>query len=301
MTTQSMLKQWNSERTSLLAGVVPRVGAVALGRRGTLSGIRWRGDLLVTAAECIADAERVPVVFEHGESTAEVLASDLTTDVAVLRLAASAGPLPPEVSPTALRIGEAVAMVARDPRGPSAIWGSVRHAGAAWRSRRGGEIAQRLEFDVRFDPAFEGAAVVDMQGAIVAMAVSGPYRRVIGIPAETIEQVVAKVERHGHLPRPYLGVRLQPLWLDEPARNQLGRSARAVPIVGGIDPGSPAAEAHLELGDLLLRADGQPVESVSSLAQRIAGVGPGQMIALEVLRGGKPLVVNVQLRERPRA
>jgi S1-C subfamily serine protease len=140
-----------------------------------------------------------------------------------------------------------------------------------------------------------------MQGAIVAMAVSGPYRRVIGIPAETIEQVVAKVERHGHLPRPYLGVRLQPLWLDEPARNQLGRSARAVPIVGGIDPGSPAAEAHLELGDLLLRADGQPVESSNSLAQRIASVGLGQVIALEVLRGGKPLVVNVQVRERPRA
>jgi S1-C subfamily serine protease len=139
-----------------------------------------------------------------------------------------------------------------------------------------------------------------MNGAVAAMAVPGPFRRVIGIPAETIEQVVTKVERYGHLPNPYIGVRLQPLWLDEATRSQLGRTAGGIAVVGGVDVGSPAAAAHVELGDLLLGVDGQPVESAGALARQIAGATPGQIIALEILRGGKPLALNVQVGERPR-
>ncbi len=290
MATYPMLRQWSNERASLLASVFPRVGAVALGRRRVVSGIRWRGDLLVTAAEAVADAEHLEVHLESGAASAEVLAADLATDVAVLRVP-QAGPLPSEAPAAILRVGEAIAIVGRDPQGPAAIWGSVRLAGPAWRSRRGGEIAQRLELDARFDQGFEGAAVIDMQGAVVAMAVPGALRRVIGIPAQTVEQIVSTVERLGSLPKPYIGLRLQSLWLDEPTRTQLGRMARRIAVVGGVDAGSPAAQAQMELGDLLLG---------DSLAQTIAGVRPGQAIALEVLRGGKPLVVNVQVGERPR-
>jgi S1-C subfamily serine protease len=299
MTNYPTLKLWNDERASLIASVLPRVGAVASGRRRVLSGLRWRSDLLVTAAEAIAGAERVEVQLESGNSTAEVLAADLSTDVAVLRVPA-AGPLPAEIPAVTVRVGDAIAMIGRGPRGPAAIWGNMRLVGAAWRSRRGGEIAQRLEFDVRFDPVFEGAAVVDMQGAIIAMAVPGPFRRVIGIPAATIEEIVAKVEHHGHLPKPYIGVRLQPLWLDEATRTQLQRSSHAIAVVGGVDAGSPASAASIELGDLLLRVDGQPIESAGVLAQQIAGAQPGQMLALEVLRGGKPMKVDVKVGERPR-
>lgn len=300
MTAFPMLQQWNDERASLLANALPRIAAVASGRRRVLSGIRWRSDLLVTAAESIAGAERVEVQLESGEAAAAVLAADLATDVAVLRVPAAAGPLSAEAPTATVRVGDAVAVLGRGPRGPAAIWGSVRLVGAAWRSRRGGDIAQRLEFDVRFDPVFEGAAVIDMRGAIIAMAVPGPFRRVIGIPAPTIEQIVAKVESHGHLPKPYIGVRLQPLWLDEATRTQLGRSSHAIAVVGGVDADSPAAAANLALGDLLLRVDGQPVESADALARQVAGAGPGQTIALEVLRGGKPIVVDIKVGERPR-
>jgi S1-C subfamily serine protease len=176
----------------------------------------------------------------------------------------------------------------------------VQLAGPAWNSRRGGKIDQRLELDVGFDPAFEGAAVIDTGGNIVAMAVPGPFHRVLGIPAATIETVMAKVDQFGHLPKPYIGIRLQPLWLDDDTRTKLGRKSRAIAAVGGIDAGSPAARAHVELGDLLLTLDGEPAESVNGMARRIAGTNPGQTVALEVLRGGKPLTINVQIGERPR-
>lgn len=327
MSAHSLLKQISDERAALVQAALTRAAAIVIGRRRVLSGIRWRKDLIVTAAEAIGDAEQVDVRLETGELSAEVIATDLATDVSVLRLASAGGepdtgPEPdaaetsgateepatgPAVSRTLpvvtagplLRIGESVAVVGRNLRGPAAIWGSVQLAGSAWSSRRGARIDQRLELDVVFDPSFEGGAVITMEGNVAAMAVAGPYHRVLAIPAATIEVVVSKVDQFGHLPKPYIGIRLQPLWLDDDTRTRLGRKSRGIAAVGGVDAGSPAAAAHIELGDLLLTLDGAPAESVHGLAQRIAGINPGQTIALEVLRGGKPLTINVQVGERP--
>jgi len=301
MSATSLLKQYSDARAALVQGALPRATAIIVGRRRVISGIRWRGDLIVTAAEAIGGAEHLDVRLEGDELGAEVVATDLTTDVAILRLDAPAS-ADPHTSPAAtslLRVGDAIVVIGRTLRGPAAIWGGVQLVGPAWSSRRGGRIDQRLELDLAFDPSFEGGAVMDMDGNVAAMFVPGPYHRVLGIPTATIEGVIAKVSQFGRLPRPYIGVRLQPLWLDDDTRTRLGRKSRAIAAVGGVDAGSPAAEAHIELGDLLLTMDGEPAESVNGLAQRIAAINPGQTIKLEVLRGGKPLTINVQVGERP--
>ena len=365
MATNSLLKQHSDERAELVQNAISQAAAIILGRRRVLSGIRWRGDLIVTAAEAIGGAEQVDVQLDGDEQEARVIETDLTTDIAILQVgsgattpvagnvamtrngtrdahvatdgassttgggttaggstgagvtaavgggatagtstvtgaAAPVGHIQVRTGPTPLRIGETIVVIGRTLRGPAAIWGSVQLAGPAWNSRRGGRIDQRLEFDVGFDPTFEGAAVIDTSGNLVAMAVPGPYHRVLGIPSTTIATVVAKVDQFGHLPKPYLGIRLQPLWLDDDTRTKLGRKSRGIAAVGGVDAGSPAAQAHVELGDLLLTLDGEPAESVNSLARRIAGTSPGQIVVLEVLRGGKPLTINVQIGERPR-
>ena len=311
MSVNSFLKQYSEARSALVQSVLPKAAAVTVGRRRVLSGIRWRNDLIVTAAEAIGGADHVDIRLEGDEVGAQVVATDLTTDVAVLRLEtpSAAQPHSPNgaaqapsagASAVILRVGEPIVVIGRTLRGPAAIWGSVQLAGPAWNSRRGGRIDQRLELDLAFDAAFEGGAVVDMDGNLAAMAVPGPYHRVLGIPATTVDSVVSKVSQFGHLPKPYIGMRLQPLWLDDDTRTKLGRKSRGIAAVGGVDTGSPAAEAHIELGDLLLTVDGVPAESVSDLAQRIASVNPGQTIKLEVLRGGKPLTLDVQVGERPR-
>jgi S1-C subfamily serine protease len=339
MAANSLLKQYSDERAALVQNAVSKTAAVILGRRRVLSGIRWRDDLIVTAAEAIGGAEQVDVRLEGGdELEAQVVATDLTTDIAILRVGAAAdvavgnvtaavtnsggvsahaaggtnvvtpgasaagasGGASAHAAAQLVRVGETIAVVGRTLRGPAAIWGTVQLAGPAWNSRRGGKIDQRLELDVGYDPTFEGAAVIDTSGNVVAMAVPGPFHRVLGIPVATIEAVVAKVDQFGHLQRPYIGIRLQPLWLDDDTRTKLGRKSREIAAVGGVDAGSPADQAHVELGDLLLTLDGEPAESVNGMARRIAGTTPGQTIALEVLRGGKPLTINVQIGERPR-
>jgi len=67
-----------------------------------------------------------------------------------------------------------------------------------------------------------------------------------------------------------------------------------------IDAGSPAAEAHIGESVTAAGVEWRTAESVNGLAQRIASTNPGQTIALEVLRGGKPLTIQVQIAERPR-
>ena len=329
MAANSLLQQYSDERAALVQNAVSKAAAIVLGRRRILSGIRWRDDLIVTAAEAIGGAERVGIRLDDDDLEAQVIATDLTTDIALLRVnsnpanttanATNSTPAQregssgattnagggstgstPRPAPSLLRVGETIAVVGRTLRGPTAIWGTIQLAGPAWSSRRGGKIDQRIELDVGFDPSFEGAAVIDTSGNIVAMAVPGPYHRVLGIPAATIETVVAKVDQFGHLPKPYIGIRLQPLWLDENTRSRLGRKTRTIAAVGGVDAGSPAENAHIELGDLLLTLDGHAADSVNDMARRIASATPGQTITLEVLRGGKPLTVTVQIGERPR-
>ena len=327
MSTYPTLKEWSRERADLAGSAAAKAVAVTAGKR-VLSGIHWRRDLVVTSAEAIGGSERAGVRFAEVDLDSEVVATDLGTDIAILRIpretpapassetstaerrvaAAAAQNAASQAEPPAapsgqraavLRLGESVVLVGRTLRGPAAIWGSVQLTGPAWNSRRGGKIGQRLELDVSFSPDFEGAAVLDMDGNIAAMAVPGPRHRVLGIPAETIEGVVSKVETTGRLPKPYIGIRLQSLWLDDDTRARLGRTSRGIAAVGGVDAGSPAADAHIALGDLLLSLDGEPAESVAGLAQKIASVTPGQTVALEVLRGGKPLVIQVRVGERP--
>ena len=187
MNATNVLQRWSQERSQLAAALAPRTVAIALGAHRCVSGIRWRGPYIVTAAEALAGSDAVMLVSEHGETRAPVVACDLATDVALLRVSDDQTyQLPTGSAPAAddavLEAGAGVIIVGRGRRGPRVGFGTVRVAGPAWRSRRGGDIAQRLEFDATLDHHFEGALVADLTGVPRAMlvrhaAVCSAYRR----------------------------------------------------------------------------------------------------------------------------
>ncbi len=303
----NLLQQLSTELNALFSSLLPRVVTIRVARARVLSGIIWRDRYVVTAAEAVAGAEQVRVrsfgaarAEARPESVAEVLAVDLTTDVAVIGLKQ---PLAEQQSHSIetrseLQLGECVAAVAGDAREPLTSWGTVCAIGPAWRSRRGGEIAQRLELDLRTDARLEGALIADSAGRAAAMLVSGP-RGWLGIPALTIELVVAAVERFGHLPRPYLGLRLQNLWLEPTAAQRLGRSSSRVAVIAGVEPDSPAAVAQLEPGDLIDTIDGREADGVDALTLALATAAPGTTLTLGLRRGGQPESRTLTAVERP--
>lgn len=303
MDATTVLQQWSRERSQLAAALAPRTVAIALGPRRSVSGIRWHGAFVVTAAEALAGSDEVVVVSDRGDTRGSVIACDLATDVAVLRIGveerpdgASAGAAPAVIDPT-LEAGAGVVIVGRSPAGSLVGFGTVRVAGPAWRSRRGGAIAQRLEFEAALDGRFEGALVADFGGAPKAMLVPGPRGRLLGIPGPTIHRIVAAVEQHGYLPRPYLGLRLQALWLDEATRRRWGRTARSVAAVAGVELESPAEAAGIAPGDLLEAIDGVAIDNVEGFAAQLVQSIPGRSLELRLRRGGQPQTVEIKVGE----
>jgi S1-C subfamily serine protease len=309
MNATNVLQQWSQERSQLAAALAPRTVAIAISPHRCVSGIRWRGGYVVTAAEALAGSDAVVLLSGQGETRAPVIACDLATDVALLRISddqirdAVTGGAAAAADDAVLEAGAGVIIVGRGRRGPRVGFGTVRVAGPAWRSRRGGDIAQRLEFEATLDSQFEGALVADLTGTPRAMLVPGPRGRLLGIPAATVERIVAAVEQHGYLPRPYLGLRLQALWLDATTRARWGRTARSMAAVAGVEPESPADAAGIVPGDLLEAIDGVVIDDVEGLVAQLAQAIPGRVLQLRLRRGGQPQTLPITVGEsrRPRS
>jgi serine protease Do len=287
---------------------VPRVLTIATTRGRSSAAIAWRRPYVVAAAEAVAGAEQARLRLDTAadgtrhEADGKLSAVDLSTDVAIVicpEVFEDASRAPALPVRDTLRLGERVAIVAADARGALAAWGSVRALGPSWRSRRGGEITQRLEFDAALDRRFEGALVADLRGQAAAMLVPGP-RAWLGIPAATIERVLGTLERHGYLPRPYLGVRLQNLWLDRETLVRYRRSSSRIAVIAGVEPGSPAEAAQLEPGDLIETLDGREADGVDTLTRLLAGSSPGASLRLGLRRGGQLQDRTLTIGERPR-
>ncbi len=327
--TSSLLPQLSSELDTLIQALTPRVVAVSAARHVALSGILWRDRHVVTAAEAVAGSEHVRLRWsvptggsrseqqdgrgglpeQPSETVGSLQAADLSTDVAVIvsdttaeRATSPAGAdgSSADALRTTLRLGERVLLMAHDGRGPLATWGTICATGPAWRSRRGGEIAQRLEVDALRDRRLEGALVADTAGRIAGMLVSGP-RNWLAIPAATVERVLSSVAQRGYLPRPYLGVRLQNLWLDAGTLARFGRQAMRIAVVAGVDADSPAAAAQLEPGDLIDSIDGREADGVDAVTELLSATAPGERLDIGMRRGGALVTRALTVGERPAA
>jgi serine protease Do len=300
VSVNSILGEWGAARRAVTERAALGVVGIDRGRGVRFSGIVWDSDTLVTAAEVLHGADSVSVQTAHGSVPAQILACDLSVDVAVLK-AKTGAPGIAAAQPTKLAAGDDVVVAGRGRAGVMIVWSHAEQVGPAWRSRSGGELDRLITLSPRLHPALEGGGAFDVEGRLCAMAVRGPRDQTLGIPSETIERVVTTVLQHGRLPQPYLGVRLQPVALDEALRTQLARSDSDAAIVVGVEPASPAAAAGLVFGDLILSVSGQPIENGIDLQLALKRVPLGSTVNMQVYRAGALLDTVVTVRERSRA
>jgi len=292
----SLLAEWATARRSLAEQAALGVVGIDRGRGRRFSGIVWDSDTLVTAAEALHGADTVTVLTAHGAVTGEILACDLSVDIAVVR-AKTGAPGIAAAKSAALASGDDVLIVGRD-AGPVVVWSHAEHVGPAWRSRSGGELDRLIRLSPGLNPNLEGGGSFDLEGRLCAMAVRGPRHQTLGIPSETIERVVSTVLQHGRLPQPYLGVRLQPVSLDEALRQKLARHRSEAVIVVGIEAASPAADAGLLLGDLIDTIAGKTIENAIDLKVALTRVPLGSPVAVKVHRAGATHDATVLVRDR---
>ena len=286
------LAAFSDRLAALAAEAAARVVAVH-GRDGRArSGLLWAEGLVVTAEEALERDDELAVTLPDGRVVAAALAGrDPGTDVALLK--AETGGFVPLVAapPAGLLPGHLVVAVGRGEYGPAAAFGIAALVGGPWRSMRGGRLDRRIQLGLKLDAAAEGGAVLDHDGRLVGMAVPGPRRRALAIPAETIARSVEQLRTRGRVARGYLGLAMQPVQVGE------GRGL----IVVGVDPRGPAGQAGLLLGDVLAGWNGTPLASVREMLARLDPDAVGTTVTLDVVRAGQPHRLQVRIGERAAA
>jgi S1-C subfamily serine protease len=284
----SPLQSYSDALCGLVTHAAPGVVTIQ-SHRFRASGIVWRPGLIVTADEALPDEAEITVTLSSGETVPATIAGrDPTTDIALLRVDRT-NLQPAPLSPCNATAGALAIVVAGHDGGATAALGVVALAGPAWRSLRGGEIEQRLELDVALRRSAEGGLVLDAAGRGIGMAVFGPRRRVLVIPAATIDRVATRLQSHGRINRGYLGLGLHPVRLT---------TGGAGVMVMSIDAKGPAVAADVRQGDVIVACNGQAIRGIQSLLASLGPDSPGTTVTLSVLRGGAPVEKTLTVGER---
>jgi serine protease Do len=237
------------------------------------------------------------------EFTAKLLGTDPRTDIAVLKIDASGLPTLAIGDSSRLHVGDVVFAVG-DPFGvgETATMGIVSATG---RSGLGIENYEDfIQTDAAINPGNSGGAMVDLRGDLIgintAIATGGGEGNVgigFAIPINMARSVADQLATHGKVVRGYLG--LFPQDVTPEIAKQFGLTAPGGALVSDVSPDSPASKAGLKRGDVILKVNGQAVESANDLRLRISQTPPGTPVKLEISREGKTQDVSVDLGEFP--
>ena len=256
-------------------------------RRMSASGVVWSADgLIVTAHHVVEREEGLEVGLPDGSTVAATLVGrDPSTDVALLRVAAT-GLTPAEwVDAADLRVGNLVLALGRPGKSVQATLGVVSALGGAWRTGGGGEVDRYLQTDVVMYPGFSGGALAVAGGRAAGMNTSGLMRGVsLALPAGTLKRVVEALHAHGNVPRGFMGVGVQPVRLAE----ELAQTARQETglMVMSVEAGGPAAQAGLVQGDVMLAVDGAAMRHLDDLQVLLMSGSAGKSVPVRYVRGG---------------
>ena len=235
--------------------------------------------------------------------TGKVLGVDEPTDIAVVKIAARDLPVVPIGDSSALQIGDfTLAIGSPFGLGQSVTFGIVSGIG-----RSGMGLADYEDFiqtDAAINPGNSGGALLDTSGrligintAILSHGAGGNQGVGFAVPVNLAVSVMRQLIAHGRVVRGFLGVSIQDLTPELAAGLRLERPGGA--LLGGVEPGTPAAKAGLHRGDVVVALDGAPISDSHSLRVRIAGMAPGASAHLRLLRDGRPLDIPVTLGTLP--
>lgn len=292
------LAAFSNEVADLVTSCATGAVAIRLHHGRAMSGILWRAGYVVTAAEALGEASSVRVLTEEGEHHAKVIGRDASTDVALLAVEGlTAAPLT-AADPSVLRPGQFVLALGRSAEyGVIVSFGGVAVAGGPWQSQLGGRVDRFIRLGLSLSRASEGAAVVDLDGHLVGMAVSGPRNTTLAIPSATIDRVAAQLLATGRIGRGYLGMALQPVQLPEDLQKAANTAVGL--LVSKVDAQSSAAAAGVLLGDVVVGWNGTPIHDYRQLQSLLGPESIGSAVTLGTLRGGVLRDVRVTVGERP--
>jgi S1-C subfamily serine protease len=273
------------------------------------TGFMWdeAGDI-VTNNHVVAGTVELAVRLSSGSvGRADIVGTAPDYDIAVIRLH-DPGPLPPPVpvgSSADLKVGQ-FAYAIGNPFGldQSLTTGVISALKRRLPTNSGREVSNVIQTDAAVNPGNSGGPLLDSSGRVIGVnsAIISPSGSNAGIgfaiPIDVVNRVVPQLIRTGHVPTPGIGI----VGADEAVATRL--HVEGVVILRTV-PGLPAALAGLRgvdpnsrtLGDVIVGANDQAVQSMSDLTDQLEQVGVGQPIKLTLLRDGQKITVNVPVTD----
>jgi serine protease Do len=301
--------------TGYAAPSSPAVGLLAK-QRATGSGVIVdAGGYIVTNAHVVQGARRVQVVMREtrpegtsvlkrpGETLgASIVGLDPETDLAVLKVERAGLPALPFGDSEALRQGQLV-LAFGSPLGleNSASLGIVS---AVARQLEADSPMIYVQTDAPINPGNSGGPLVDALGRVIGINTlilsQGGGNEGIGFaaPSNIVRSVFEQIRATGRVRRGEIGATTQTLTPILAAG--LGLSHGQGVLVADVEADSGAARAGLQAGDVIVAADGKPMENARQLSVNLYRRPPGASVALDILRGATAASLVVSVSERAR-
>jgi len=259
--------------------------------------------LILTNNHVVTGGGKITVRLHDGrEYPAAEVKTDPATDIAVIRIEGAKNLKAARLGKTGdLQIGDWVLALGQ----PFGLEGTVT-AGIISAKDRGLSITDRgtfLQTDAAINPGNSGGPLVNLDGEVVGINTaistqSGGYQGVgFAIPIDTAHWVSRQLVDRGSVQRAYLGVAIQPVTHE--LANQFGVSATEGVVVTQVFPDSPAAEAGLKTGDVIVSFGNQKVHAPRELQNLVERLPLGGREKLQIVRDGKPMTLTVAGREQP--
>jgi serine protease Do len=290
----------------------PAPGSPERTLRGQGSGVIIdRDGHIVTNNHVIEGASAITVRLHGGrEYPAAVVGADPETDLAVIRI--DAGELMPARlgDSDSLEVGEWVLAIGN----PFGLDHTVTAGIVSAKGRRMNIIRDArgyvgyedfIQTDAAINPGNSGGPLINLDGEVVGIntAIStrtGTYTGVgFAIPSRMVGDITASLIDDGRVQRGWLGVGIQDLTPELAAH--FGYTGSSGVIVARVEPATPAQEAGLRDGDIILSMNGTPLATGADLRAAVAATPIGREIDLEIFRNGERRTVEVEIGERPSA
>jgi len=265
--------------------------------------VNARKGYIVTNSHVVDRADEIAVTLADGRLlTAELLGSDAQVDLALLKVDPEQLNEIEFADSAALRVGDFVVAIG-NPFGlnQTVTSGIVSALGRSGLGIEGYE--DFIQTDASINPGNSGGALINSHGELVgintAVLAQDPGTEGIGfaIPVDLVRGVVDQIKQHGRVVRGYMG--LLPDDLTDSERLARGIESGNGILLTAVYAGGPAAAADLQVGDVILELNGEPVYSQRQALLISASTRPGDIVDVVALRDGERFSTTVTAVERP--